>query len=152
MISKQISLALASITLVGCGIVGNYSSIYFYPTATKTSEPKLQGTLYHLTGTVKLATPDGQEFVGTLKSIERPKDPNDSMFSTELSFPKYWDSIFGESFYSKNVLGERSYRRSILTSASGRHMYIEALIEYKERPRVIGVALDENKQVYKVTI
>ena len=152
MLTKRIALALATISVVGCGIIGNYSSIYFYPTATKTSESTLQGTLYHLTGKIKLATPDGQEFVGSLKAIERPTDPNDTKFSAELTFPKHWDSIFGDNFYSKNVLGERSYRRSVLTSASGKHMYMEALVEYKERPKVIGVAIDENHQTYKVTI
>ena len=148
---KLLLVASSLLAFVGCGLIGNYQSIYFYPMNTTNPSQSFKGTIYNLRGRIKLTSSVGEEFNGELFSINRPEDPSDTLYSNELGFPKNWNTVYGDNYYSKNILGSKRYSRGKLVGTSGGIVYVEIIRPNPNSNERLGVAIDSNRQVYKIT-
>jgi hypothetical protein len=83
--------------------------------------------------------------------VGRPTDPTDARYTQELAFPKAWDTVYGDHFHSKTVLGAKLLSRGQLVSPSGVTLYVEIVRLHSNSDARIGVAVDGKQQVYKVT-
>lgn len=131
-----------------CGLVGNFQAIHFYPVGSNASA--LKGTIYNLSGKIKLKSASGEAFEGELAMVSRPADPTDALYIQELAFPKAWDAIYGDHFHSKSVLGTKLLSRGKLMSPSGSILYIEIVRLHSNSDERIGVAVDGKQQIYKI--
>jgi len=148
----QQTFAVASLsTLVGCGLIGNYQNIYFYPVNQENLSQALKGTIYNLSGKIKLTSPKGEEYTGDLFRPGRPQDPSDSLYSMELEFPRNWDQVYGDSYFSKHILGSSGCSRGKLVSSSGAFIYVEIIRPNPKSNERLGVAIDNNRLIYKIT-
>lgn len=136
--------------IMGCGIIGNYQNIYFYPTNSSNANEFMKGTVYNLSGKIRITSTNGDEYLGELVKVLRPQDPTDSFYAVELGFPKIWDTIYGDQYYSKNVMGLERYWRCTLTSSSNKPLYIEAIRPDAHSDKRFGVAVDTKGHAYKV--
>lgn len=134
-----------------CGFVGNFQAIHFYPVAAQASTAALSGTIYNLSGKIKLTSAGGEAYAGTLAMVARPTDPTDAQYTQALAFPKAWDAVYGDHFHSKTVLGAKLLSRGQLVSPSGSTLYVEIVRLHSNSDDRIGVAVDGKQQVYKVT-
>jgi hypothetical protein len=148
---KRLLMVSSLFAFTGCGLIGNYQSIYFYPINTTNPTQSFKGTIYNLSGKLKLTSSGGEEYSGELFSINRPKDPSDSLYVNELGFPKNWNTVYGDGFFSMNVLGSKRYSRGKLVGTSGGIVYVEIIRPNPTSYERIGVAIDSNRQVYKIT-
>lgn len=148
---RQLLVVSSLSSLIGCGLIGNFQNIYFYPMKTSSQTHSFKGTIYNVSGKIKLTSSSGDQYEGTLFSISRPEDSSDPLYLTELGFPKNWNMVYGDNFYSKNVLGSNRYFRSKLVSSSGAYVYVEIVRPNPKSDERIGVAIDSNRDVYKIT-
>ncbi|WP_316415595.1 hypothetical protein [Mesoterricola silvestris] len=137
--------------LLGCGIIGNYQRINLYPVNSTGMNQPLNGTIYNLSGKIKLTLANGTEYQGELFKVARPQDPSDTLYSDKLGFPKNWDAVYGDHYYSKNVLGSERYWRCNLTTTSTDSIYLEIIRPNLNSDIRLGVAVDSKGQAYKVT-
>ena len=151
MILKRLLVISFLFALMACGLIGNYQNIYFYPVNTTNPSQSFKGTIYNLSGRIKLASSSGEEFNGELSSISRPVDPSDSLYLNELRFQKNWDTVYGDNFYSINIIGSKRYSRGKLVGTSGGTAYIEIIRPNPNSNERLGVAIDSNRQLYKIT-
>jgi hypothetical protein len=144
---------VASLLFLGtaCGLVGNFQAIHFYPVGAQASTAALTGTIYNLSGKIKLTSAGGEAYAGELAMVGRPTDPTDAQYTQELAFPKAWDAVYGDHFHSKTVLGAKLLSRGQLVSPSGVTLYVEIVRLHSNSDARIGVAVDGKQQVYKVT-
>lgn len=149
--SKQV--LVASLLLLGsaCGLVGNFQAIHFYPAGSNASAQAFTGTIYNLSGKIKLKSANGEGYEGELAMVNRPTDPTDARYLQELAFPKAWDAVYGDHFHSKTILGAKLLSRGKLVSPSGSLLYVEIVRLHSNSDERIGVAVDGKQQVYKVT-
>lgn len=134
-----------------CGFVGNVQAIHLYPVGAPASTQALTGTLYNLSGKIKLTSADGEAYAGELAMVSRPTDPTDAQYTQELAFPKAWDAVYGDRFHSKTVLGARLLSRGKLVSPTGNSLYVEIVRLHSNSDERVGVAIDGQRQIYKVT-
>ena len=146
-------LLAASLLFLGtaCGFVGNFQAIHFYPVGAQASTAALTGTIYNLSGKIKLTSANGEAYAGELAMVARPSDPTDARYTQELAFPKAWDAVYGDHFHSKTILGAKRLSRGQLVSPSGSTLYVEIVRLHSNSDERIGVAVDGKRQVYKVT-
>jgi len=147
---RRLLVVSSLFAFIGCGFIGNYQSIYFYPMNTTNSPQSFKGTIYNLSGKIKLTSSGGEEYSGELFSINRPEDPSDSLYSNELGFPKNWNTVYGGNYFSMNVLGSKRYNRGKLVGTSGGIVYVEIIRPNPNSFERLGVAIDSNRQVYKI--
>jgi len=132
-----------------CGFVGNFQAIHFYPVGSDASA--LKGTIYNLSGKIKLTSTAGEDYAGELTMVNRPADPTDALYDQELAFPKAWDAVYGDHFHSKTILGARLRSRGKLVGPSGNLLYVEIVRPHLQSDERLGVAVDGRKRVYKIT-
>jgi hypothetical protein len=142
-------LGLAS--CLGCGLIGNYQSIYFYPVGPTPSHAAVKGTIHNLSGRVELKMPEGRTYTGNVASVARPADPTDPLFMKELDFPKGWDAVYGEGYYRSVVYGSNLCFRGKLVSDSNDPIFVEIVRLDPHSMERVGVALTSDKRLFKVT-
>lgn len=146
-------LMAAALLFLGtaCGFVGNFQTIHFYPVGSNAPAMAFKGTIYNLSGKVKLTSAGGEDYAGEVAIVNRPADPRDALYLQELGFPKAWDAVYGDHFHSKSVLGAKLLSRGQLVSPSGSTLYVEIVRLHSNSDERVGVAVDGQRQIYKVT-
>lgn len=145
-------LLVISLLILGtaCGLIGNFQAIHFYPVGSNAPAMAFEGTIYNLSGKIKLKSVGGEDYTGELAMVNRPADPTDALYLQQLAFPKAWDAVYGDHFHSKSVLGAKLLSRGKLVSPSGSSLYIEIVRLHSNSDERIGVAVDGKQQVYKI--
>jgi hypothetical protein len=148
--SRQVLVASLLFLGTACGFIGNFQSIHFYPVGSNAPAMGFEGTIYNLSGKVKLKSVGGEDYAGEVAMVIRPADPTDALYLQQLGFPKAWDVVYGDHFHSKSVLGAKLLSRGKLVSPSGNTLYVEIVRLHSNSDERIGVAVDGKQQIYKI--
>ena len=94
-------------------------------------------------GSVSFQLPSGESCTGAWEPI--PQNQTDSSLASD------WDLIYGEGYFTKNVLGSKWRGKSKITGDKGSEFQLEF---YRGNPKgspLLGIAKDSAGNVYKVT-
>lgn len=67
------------------------------------------------------------------------------------SLASYWDLVYGEGYFTKNVLGSKWRGRSKISGNQGSEFQLEFFRGSAKGSSLLGVAIDASGNVYKVT-
>ena len=96
-------------------------------------------------GSITVHIADGITCPGDWKAISRD-DPTARQMSVE------WDEVYGSGYFVANVLGQRTFARSVLTCANAEKMNLEFLVVEPGKPSsTIGVVSDGRGNVFKLS-
>jgi len=147
---KLTSLLFAISTLSGCTAAGHLYPIRG-PLSTQSPIPvynlKMKDALK--SGEVSVALDSGETGKSRWKLVPQDK-------SHTAAMPEVWDTIYGPGFYVANVLGNRLYAQSTVTTNRGTILDVEfykpdAHAQSPEVGAIKGVAKDNKDNIYKLT-
>jgi hypothetical protein len=82
---------------------------------------------------------------GDWKAISRD-DPSASQMSVA------WDEVYGSGYFVANVLGKRTFSRSVLTCTNAEKLNLEFLVAERAKPSsTIGVVSDGAGNIFKLS-
>jgi hypothetical protein len=122
--------------------------LYLYPVkgpiASQLPKAAITGFSTGITaGSISFQLPSGESCTGAWEPI--PKD------QAESSLASQWDLVFGEGYFTRNVLGSRWRGKARITGNKGSEFRLEF---YRGDPKgspLLGVAHDSAGNVYKVS-
>jgi hypothetical protein len=94
-------------------------------------------------GSISFQLPSGESCNGTWEPIPQNQ--------TEPSLASYWDSIYGEGYFTKHVLGSKWRGKSKITGNKGSEFQLEFYRGTPQNSPLLGIAKDTAGNVYKVT-
>ena len=94
-------------------------------------------------GSVSFQLPSGESCTGAWEPI--PKDQTDSKLAS------HWDLVYGEGYFTKNVLGSNWRGKSKITGNKGSEFQLEFYRGSSKGSPLLGIATDTAGNVYKVT-
>lgn len=151
--TNTVLLFCTLLLLTGCYQVGRLYPVQG-PLAAQAPPPvfnaKLSGVWDSGNMTVTLA--GGEVCKGTWGEVSRM--PADASAGATVDWAKAWDTVYGQGFYTANVLGAHLHIRSMLTSSKGTTLNAEmyrrdvpgGMTESK------GVAEDSRGNIYKIVM
>lgn len=141
-------LSLIGVLTTGCVVM---VPGHLYPVqgslSTRTPAPIYKVTLsgVYKTGTMTATLEDGEVCHGSWGAV-RQDDPLSGQMSGE------WDRVYGQGFFTANVLGNPVFARGVLTGTKGTTLNIEF---YDPTPgqiaNVKGIAKDNKGNIFKLT-
>jgi hypothetical protein len=141
-------LSLIGVLATGCVVM---VPGHLYPVqgslSTQTPAPIYKVTLsgVYKTGTMTATLEDGEVCHGSWGAV-RQDDPLSGQMSGE------WDRVYGQGFFTANVLGNPVFARGVLTGTKGTTLNIEF---YDPTPgqiaNVKGIAKDNKGNIFKLT-
>jgi hypothetical protein len=148
---KQIALLLSmsiALLLSGClvAVPGHLYPVHG-PLATQTPPPIYKVSLSGIlkSGTLDATMQDGEVCRGGWAAIPQD-DPTASSMSTD------WDSVYGQGFFTGNVLGNAVFVRANLVGPKGTTLDVQMYDPKPGNPAaLIGVARDNKGNIFKLT-
>ncbi len=142
-------MLLMAIVLSGCMVMvpGHLYPIQG-PLASQTPLPIFPMSLNRVlnSGTLKATLQGGESCKGSWRQI-RQDDPSANLRAAQ------WDAVYGQGYFTANVLGSPIFARSSLTCARGSTVDVEL---YDHKPDdvigLVGIAQDNKGNLYKVTL
>jgi hypothetical protein len=96
-------------------------------------------------GTITVHMAAGISCPGDWKAVCRD-DPTARQMSVE------WDEIYGSGYFVANVLGKRTFARSVLTCTNAEMLNLEFLVVEPGKPSsIIGVVSDGTGNIFKLS-
>lgn len=153
----KLSVLLATLSaclLSGCYINGNLYPLQG-PLAAQTPTPVLHARMSgpFNSGALTVVLSGGEVCKGTWKMIgSNSTPPTQESAGVAVNFPSAWDMIYGQGFYTANVLGNRLFAQSTLTGNKGTTLNVELYRSDAGQAAgdIKGVAIDSNGNLYKV--
>jgi hypothetical protein len=134
-------VAAGLLTLVGC------NRLHLYPVKGPRIEQgnadvirvTASGLLF---GTIRFTLPNGEACVGPWSRVSKGQRLDDLAFG--------WDAVYGPGFYVARVLGSLQHGRAEVTGNQGSRFRLEFTQETVEGSPLLGVAVDQDGNVYKL--
>ncbi|HEY1804392.1 MAG TPA: hypothetical protein VGG45_07900, partial [Terracidiphilus sp.] len=125
------------------------------PLAAQTPPPVLHARMSgpFNSGNLTVVLPGGEVCKGSWKMISSKSTPSaQGGAATSIDFPSAWDTVYGQGFYTANVLGNRLFAQGTLTGTKGTTVNVEIYRSDASRNAgdIKGVAIDSNGNLYKV--
>jgi hypothetical protein len=96
-------------------------------------------------GSITVHTPMGITCPGDWKAVSRD-DPTARQMSVE------WDEVYGRGYFVANVLGKRTFARSVLTCTNAEKLNLEFLVVEPGKPSsIVGVVSDGTGNIFKLS-
>jgi hypothetical protein len=135
---------LLAVVLAGCA-----GTVFLYPVqgplASQSPPPVVP---LHVVGlSLSLTLPNGESFKGRGSIVPHTQNPLNPLSAQ-------WDLVYGAGYYVAHVLGTDGYRVATLTGDKGSTIRIEvtSLTDRGGAVSEVGVAVDDNGDVFKITL
>jgi hypothetical protein len=148
-VKTPILLATVFAMLGGCAVMvpGHLYPVQG-PLSKETTPPIYTATLNGgvlPSGSITVHTSDGITCPGDWKAVSRD-DPTARQMSAE------WDKVYGSGYFVANVLGQRTFARSVLTCTNAEKLNLEFLVVEPGMPSsTIGVVSDGTGNIFKLS-
>jgi hypothetical protein len=162
-------LVFAMALLSVCILTACSREVYLYPIqgplALQTPQPifaaKVTGAF--ASGKITATLANGEVFAGPWKMIlvrDRMKSAASGV-KGQFSLAPEWDTVYGQGFYTANVLGTPLFVQAVLTGSQGTVLHVEA---YRQEhgsdtnphsvalPDIRGVAKDSKGNIFKLAL
>jgi len=94
-------------------------------------------------GSISFQLPNGESCKGAWEPIPQNQ--------TGSSLASYWDLVYGEGYFTKQVLGSKWRGKSKISGNQGSEFQLEFYRATNKDAPLLGVAIDAAGNVYKVT-
>jgi hypothetical protein len=142
-------MLLIATALTGCMVMvpGHLYPIQG-PLASQTPMPILPLTLSGIlnSGSLSVTLQGGETCKGSWNQVHAD-DPSGNKMAAQ------WDAVYGQGFFTANVLGNPVFARSALTCNKGSTLNVELYDPKPGNPiAVVGIAQDDKGNLYKMTL
>jgi hypothetical protein len=150
----RVALLIGAVSLLsGCTGVGRLYPVQG-PLATQTAPPVFAARITGIlnSGHISVNLANGEVCTGPWALVSRA--PTSGAPPASVDWARVWDTVYGNGYYTANVLGARLHVRSTLTGSKGTTLDVE--MYRRDIPgamtEIHGVARDSSGNIYKLVI
>jgi hypothetical protein len=149
-----IPLFSAMTFLSGCilSVPGGFSPVEG-PLSKHSPIPTYAATLSGiLSGSISVVLENGEVCKGPWAFVPNTAPGTSATVVTPIDMAADWDSVYGTGYFAAHVLGNKLYARATLTGNMGTVLNAEFSNENNTRGNTKGVAEDNKRNVFKVSV